>query len=325
VWPRLGSGAKRQAFNLVGLAVLIAILSVLTPLFLTSENVINVLKQTATVATVGGFFTITMVAGGVDLSVSGVLVLSGAVSVLLVNAGVPIPIAFAAAVCLGLAVGIVNGLLVSVVRINTVIATLGTLYITTGLAQVWTNGKTIAPNNADYAYLGNGTLGPFPILVVVMLIALVVAMILERRGLIGRYAVLTGSNSAAARLSGIPTRSTLVTLFALTGAAAGWAGVMVSSQLGAADPFADAEFAFEVIIATLLGGTSILGGEGTVVGLLIGALIVSSALTGMNILGVPSFVQTVLTGVVLIAAVGLDAVSRRPRGLSLRRKPTRNA
>jgi ribose transport system permease protein len=312
--PRSRTAAGRQLANLIGLGILVAVFAAQTNAFLTGANIINILQQTTLVATVGGFFTITMVAGGVDLSVSGVLVLSGVVAVRLVNAGVSIPIAFAIAVLLGLGVGIINGFFVSIVKINTIIATLATLYVTGGLAQVLTNAQTIAPVNDSYAALGNNNVGPFPIMVLAMVVALVIALIIERRTVLGRSAVLIGSNSEAARLSGVPTRGILVILFALTGAAAAWAGVMVSSQIGAADPFADSTFAFEIIIATLLGGTSILGGEGTVVGLFLGALIVSSATVGMQLLGVASFVQTVLTGSILLGAVGLDALMRRRRG-----------
>jgi ribose/xylose/arabinose/galactoside ABC-type transport system permease subunit len=313
VWRRVRIPAGRQVVNVIGLLMIVAVFSTLSPYFLTPDNIINVLKQTAAVATVGGFFTLMMVAGGVDLSVSGVLVLGGVISVILVNRGVSLPVAFSAAVAVGLLVGIVNGLLVAVARINTVIATLGTLYITSGLTQVWTKGLTVAPRNFAYVNLGNGSFLGVPILVIVMAISVAAALVIERRTILGRHAVLTGSNTGAAVLSGIPTRFTLAVLFALTGAAAGWAGVMVSSQLGAADPFADTTFAFEIIIATLLGGTSILGGEGSVLGMLLGALIVSSATVGMQLLGIPSFVETVLTGLILLGAMTLDALSRRYR------------
>jgi ribose/xylose/arabinose/galactoside ABC-type transport system permease subunit len=314
--PRPGPATTRQLVNVVALVLLIGVLSSLSDRFLTVENAANVLRQIATVVTVGAFFTLAMVAGGIDLSVGGVLALSGVVSVMLVNVGLPLPIAFLGAAAVGALVGVVNGLLVAVVGLNTVIATLGTMYITRGSAQVLSGGRAIVARDPGYAYLGNAAIGPVPVLVIVMLIALAVTIMLERRTLLGRYAVLVGSNVEAARLSGIPTRRTLVVLFALTGASAGLAGVMVSSRLATAVPSVEVDFAFAVIIATLLGGTSVLGGEGSVVGLLLGALIVGSATSGMNILGVPAFVQTVLTGVVLLAAVGLDAVLRRGGGRS---------
>lgn len=304
----------RVLVNVVALLFLVAVISALSDRFFTAANLANVLRQIATVVTVGAFFTLLMVAGGIDLSVGGVLALSGVVSVLLVNLGVPLPIAFLIAGALGALVGILNGFLVAVVGLNTVIATLGTMYVTRGTAQVLTGGQAVVARDPGYGYLGNAMIGPVPGLVLVMAVALAVAFLLERRTLLGRYAVLVGSNPRGARLSGIPTRTTQIVLFALTGAAAALAGVMVSSRLATAVPSVEADFAFAVIIATLLGGTSVLGGEGSIIGMLVGALIVGTASSGMNILGVPTFVQTVLLGFVLLGAVSLDALLRRRRG-----------
>ena len=317
--PRPGQATLRLLVNVIALLALVALVSSLSDKFLTPTNAANVLRQISTVVTVGCFFTLLMVSGGIDLSVGGVLAVSGIVSVTLVNLGAPLPVAFAAAVALGALVGLLNGLLVAVVGINTVIATLGTMYVTRGAALVLGGGKSVRPEDPGYAYIGNGLIGPVPVMVVTMVIVLVITVLLERRTLIGRFAVLVGSNARGARLSGLPVRTIQVTLFAMTGAAAGWAGVMVSSRFNTALPTVGTGFEFEVIIATLLGGTSLLGGEGSVLGLLLGALIVGTATTGMNILGIPSFIQTVLLGTVLITAVGLDAVIRGRRGRPARR------
>jgi len=305
--------------NLVALAVLVLILSLLSDRFLTAENAANVFRQIATVVTVGCFFTILMVSGGIDLSVGGVLTLSGLVSVTLVNSGVPIPLAVVVATLLGALVGVVNGFLVALVGLNTVIATLGTMYVTRGSALVLGGGKAIRAEDPAYAWLGNASIGPIPALAIVMLVVLVLTFVLERRALLGRFAVLVGTNPRGARLNGVPVRTVQLAMFTLTGAAAGWAGVMVSSRLNTALPSAGNGFEFEVIIATLLGGTSLLGGEGSVLGLLVGALIVGCATSGMNILGVPVFIQSVLLGSVLITAVGLDAILRRRRDRPTRR------
>ena len=317
--PRLGAVGRRMVVNLVALAVLVLILSLLSDRFLSAENAANVFRQIATVVTVGCFFTILMVSGGIDLSVGGVLTLAGLVSVTLVNSGVPIPLAVVVATLLGALVGIVNGFLVAVVGLNTVIATLGTMYVTRGSALVLGGGTSIRAEDPGYAWLGNGSIGPVPVLAIVMLVVVILTLALERRGLLGRFAVLVGTNPRGARLAGIPVRTVQLVMFALTGAAAGWAGVMVSSRLNTALVTAGNGFEFEVIIATLLGGTSLLGGEGSVLGLLVGALIVGCATSGMNILGVPVFIQSVLLGSVLITAVGLDAILRRRRDRPTRR------
>lgn len=323
--PRPGPTALRLLINAVALTILIVLFAVLSDKFLTPANATNVLRQISIVVTVGCFFTLLMVSGGIDLSIGGVVGVSGMVSVLLVNMGAPLPLAFAAAVALGTLVGAFNGFMVSVVGINTVIATLGTMYVTRGATQVLGGGMSVRPKDPGYAFIGSGDIGPIPTMVVIMVVVLVVALVLERRTAIGRFAVLVGSNPRGARLNGLPVRTTQALLFILTGAAAGFAGVMVSSRFMAAQPGSGTGFEFDVLIATLLGGTSLLGGEGSVVGLLLGALIVGTVTTGLNILGIPSFIQTVLLGAVLIAAVGFDAVVRGRRGHLARRVAAKDA
>ncbi len=323
--PRPGAVGRRILVNLVALAILICVLALLSDKFLTPDNASNVLRQIATVVTVGCFFTLLMVAGGIDLSVGGVLTLSGVVAVFSVNAGLPLPVAFALAIVLGALVGLVNGLLVAVVGLNTVIATLGTMYVTRGSALVLTGGQAARPADPGYAFVGNNSIGPVPVLVLIMVVVLVATALVERRTMLGRHLVLVGSNPRGARLGGVPVRTTLIVLFALTGASAGLAGVMVSSRLNTALPGVGVGFEFEVIIATLLGGTSLLGGEGSVLGLLVGALIVGSATSGMNILGIEAFIQTVVLGIVLLAAVGLDAFLRARRGRPARGRATEGA
>ena len=318
--PRPGPTTFRLLLNAIALAFLIVLFAVLSDKFLSAANVANVLSQISIVVTVGCFFTLLLVSGGIDLSIGGVLGVSGMISVLLVNQGVPLPVAFAAAVGLGALVGVFNGFMVSVVGINTVIATLGTLYVTRGATQVLGGGQSVRPTDPGYSFIGSGDIGPIPTLVVIMAVVLIIALVLERRTAIGRFAVLVGSNPGGARLSGLPVRTVQVTLFILTGAAAGLAGVMASSRYMAAQPGLGTGFEFDVLIATLLGGTSLLGGEGSIIGLLLGALIVGTATTGMNQLAIPSFVQTVLLGAVLIAAVGFDAVVRTRRGRPARRR-----
>ncbi len=319
---------SRIAINFAALLLIVVVLSLLSPQFFSAANLANIVRQAATVITVGAFFTLLMVAGGIDLSVGGVLALAGVVAVLVVNAGFPVPLGFLAAVLLGAVVGVVNGVAVAVLGVNTVIATLATLYLTRGAALVLAEGGVIRATDPGYADLGNaavalgGHVPPMPVMILVTLGLFAIAMMLERRALIGRYAVLVGSNPGGARLSGISVQRTQVILFVLTGAAAGWAGVMVSSRLGSAVSSVGVGFEFELLTATLIGGTSLLGGQGSVLGLVLGALIVGSVSSGMNILGVETFVQQVILGLVLLAAVGLDSSLRtRVTGLVRRAAP----
>jgi ribose transport system permease protein len=164
---------------------------------------------------------------------------------------------------------------------------------------------------SDFKWLGTGYLGPVPIPVVAALIVLVVFTILERRTLLGRYSVAVGSNATAAQLSGIPLRRTRFILYTLAGGAAGLSGCVWASRINSGLATVGVGFEFDVIVACLLGGTSLLGGQGIVLGTAIGAVIVGVINNGLNMLGVQSFWQTVALGTILVLAVGLDAVLRR--------------
>lgn len=318
------STARKLAINLLALAVICLILSFATDRFLTIVNITNVLRQISAVAICGSAVTLLMVSGGLDLSVGAVVALSGVVAALLANQ-MPVPLAFAAGVGVGALVGLLNAVLVVGIGINSVIATLGTLYIARGSALLITNGVPVYQVPPGYSYLGTGTLVGVPLPIVVMVVVVIAFLILERRTLLGRYAVAVGSNEQAARLSGVPTLETRAILFILSGAAAGLAGIVISSRLNAGLSTAGVGFEFEVIVATVLGGTSLLGGQGTVIGLIVGALIVGVVANGMNLLGIPSFWQTVALGTVLVLAVGLDAALRRDQFIMrLRRRTERN-
>jgi ribose/xylose/arabinose/galactoside ABC-type transport system permease subunit len=301
---------------LINLAILITIwivLAVFTPRFLTGQNLSNVFRQIAIVATVGSVVTLLMVARNFDLSVGGVLALTGCVAASLANSGWPVIPSYVAGILIGMLVGVGNGFLVVVLGINSVIATLGTMYLSRGSALLVTNGLPVYSVPDGYAYIGTGYFDSVPIPVIIM-VAFVLAMTLvTRRTLLGKYARATGSNPQSARLSGVPTRLVQFALFVLAGTAAGWGGIMVSSRVGGGYPTVGVGFEFEVVVAAVLGGTSLSGGQGTIFGTFVGALIIGSLNNGLDLLGIPTFWQTVALGVVLLLAVGLDTLLRNRR------------
>jgi ribose/xylose/arabinose/galactoside ABC-type transport system permease subunit len=304
------TSGRKMAINLMALGVICLVFSLLAPRFATPDNVWNILRQISAVLIVGGAVTMLMVSGGFDLSVGAVLALSGVTAALL-SQEIPVPLAFLVATLVGAGVGMLNGFLVVVIGINAVIATLGTLYVSRGSALLLSNGVPVYSVPGDFKWLGTGFIGPVPVPVVTAGICLVVFTILERRTLMGRYSVAVGSNSAAAELSGVPIRWTRFLLYTLSGASAGLAGCVWASRINSGLSTVGVGFEFDVIVATLLGGTSLLGGQGTVIGMVVGAIIVGVLNNGFNLLGVQSFWQTVALGVVLVLAVGLDAVLRR--------------
>jgi ribose/xylose/arabinose/galactoside ABC-type transport system permease subunit len=311
---RLSGGSGKTTvkiwINVFALLLLAVVLTSMSDKFLTEANMWNVLRQVSVVVIVGTAVTLVMVAGGLDLSVGGVIALSGVAAVILSNSGVPIPIACLIGVLIGAGVGLLNGLLIVVIGINSVIATLGTLYVTRGAALLWTDGQPVlAPKG--YGELGTGYAFGVPIPVLLMFAVVAIFVFIERRSILGRYAVAVGSNDQAAFLSGVPVRRTKLLLFTLAGAMAGFGGVILSSRFASGVPTTGVGFEFDVIVATVLGGTALTGGEGSIVGMLLGALIVGVLTNGLNILGVASFWQTVVQGVVLVLAVGLDIALRK--------------
>ena len=304
------TSARKMAINLLALGIICLVLSILSPRFASSDNFWNVLRQISAVLIAGSAVTMLMVSGGLDLSVGGVLALSGVTAALLSDQ-LPLPIAFLVATLVGAGIGLFNGFLTITVGINAVIATLGTMYVSRGSALLISNGVPVFDVPLDFKWLGTGYIGPVPVPVVVAAICLMVFTILERRTLLGRYSVAVGSNATAAQLSGVPMRSTRFILYTLSGAMAGLAGCVWASRINSGLSTVGVGFEFDVIVATLLGGTSLLGGQGTVLGMAVGAIIVGVLNNGLNLLGVQSFWQTVALGTILVLAVGLDATLRR--------------
>lgn len=299
---------------LINLAILVAIwlvLAILTPRFFTVDNLLNVSRQIAIIVTIGAVATLLQVSRNFDLSIGGAVALSAALSATLAFAGWPVLGAFGAGVLAGVLVGMLNGFLVVTLRINSVIATLGTLFLVGGSALVLTNGLPVYSMPAGYDVVGRGYVGVLPVPVLIMLTAVAVMTFVEHRTLLGVYARATGSNPDAARLAGLPTKLVQFVLFVAVGAASGWGGVMISSRVGGYSFTVGQGLEFQVIVAVILGGTSLAGGQGTVIGTLLGAMIIGSINNGLNLLAVPTFWQQVALGGTLVVAVLIDALLRR--------------
>lgn len=296
--------------NVLILIVLVIVVSILSDRFYQPGNVANVLRQISIIAIVGSAVTLVMVSGGLDLSIGGVLALSGVTAALIAADGYPLYIAFGMGVVAGAAIGLLNGVLVVWLRINAVIATLGTLFISRGIANLITDGVPVHQVPSGYNALGVGFLGPVPYPVVIMAIVVVVFTIIGRYSMLGRHAIAIGSNQEAARLSGIAVDRMRITLYVLVGVTAGLGGVLVSSRLNSGQPTVGTGFEFEVIVAAVLGGTSLAGGIGSVPKTLVGALIIGVLANAMNLLGVGIFWQPVVQGTVLIVAVAVDMALR---------------
>jgi ribose/xylose/arabinose/galactoside ABC-type transport system permease subunit len=227
-------------------------------------------------------------------------------------AGVPVIFALGITILCGCGIGALNGILVTRFSVTPFIATLGTWFIFKGVAKAITGNNEIkAGLPKSFDFLGQAQLGPVPMPVVILVIILAAFLFLERKTLLGKYAMAIGGNPTAAYLSGINGDRIVFLLFTITGGLAGLAGSIAASRIGSGNPRMGDGFEFDVIIAIILGGTRLAGGRGTILGTLIGALIVAVIGSGLNMLGMLSFWQLVLKGVILVLAILLNEKLRK--------------
>ena len=308
----LGRPTNRTlALNVLILVGVGAALSLASDRFLTIENLANVARQVSFVGITASAVTLVMVAGGLDLSVGSVVAVAGVVAAkLAAEAGWPLPPAFLLGVVAGGVFGSLNAFLVVGMKINPVIATLGTLYIGRGMALLLAGGEPVKGVPLAFNDLATGTIGPLSLPLAIFAAVAIAMFVIERKTLLGRWAIASGGNSEAAQLSGIPINRTRILLYIFSGLAAGIAGILINSRVATGDPNSGSGFEFDVIVAIVLGGTALSGGQGSVVGTVVGVLIVGILGNGLNLLGVQSFSQYVVKGVVLIVAVGISEVLR---------------
>jgi ribose transport system permease protein len=304
----------RQLGTLSGLLGLCVVLWAATPFFLTVSNLLNVTEQAAIIAIVAVGMTFVIITGGIDLSVGSVLAFAGVVMAEALHRDVPVPLALAVALGTGLLCGLVNGALITLGRLPPFIATLGMMSVARGTALMFTEGRPVSGFSGGFRSLATGELLGLPVSVVIMVGVYVLAHVVLTRTKLGRYTYAIGGNEEAALLSGVNVRLYKAAVYGISGMLSGLAAVLLTARLNSAQPIAGMMYELDAIAATVIGGTSLLGGEGTVVGTLIGALIMAVLRNGLNILGVSSFVQQVVIGAVIITAVLIDMWLKRRAG-----------
>jgi ribose transport system permease protein len=306
------SGVVSQLAAAGALIVVFVFLSIASPQFLTADNLFNIGSQTAYTAVIAIGLTLVIITAGIDLSVGSVAALSGVLGVMMMaDAGLPVWLAILGGALVGAVCGLVNGLLVSVAGLNPFIATLGMLTVARGLTYIVTNAVAVfgAPNS--FRLLGQGVLGPIPIPILAVLLVAVAGYIVLSRTRLGRYAYAIGSNPEAARLSGIPIRRYLTSVYVISGALAGFGGMIAASRVDSGQPNFGIGLELDAIAAAVIGGASLFGGQGTVVGTLIGAFLVALIRNGSVLLDINTFYQQVIIGVVIWLAVFWDQYRRR--------------
>jgi ribose transport system permease protein len=301
----------RQFGTLIGLVVLCVILWILTPYFLTVSNLLNVAEQTSINAIVAVGMTYVILSGGIDLSVGSIVALAGVILGLALRGDQPLAVAVPVALASGAVCGLANGLLVSLGGLPPFIVTLGTMSIARGAALLVTEGRPISGFAPSFRLLATGRVGFAPAPVIATAVVYLIAHLALTRTTFGRYVYAIGGNEEATRLSGVAVRFHKTMIYVVSGVMSAVAAVILTARLNSAQPIAGMMYELDAIAATVIGGTSLMGGEGTLAGTLVGALIMGVLRNGLNLLGVSSFLQQIVIGGVIVVAVLLDTVLKR--------------
>jgi ribose transport system permease protein len=293
---------------LLALIVVCVALSAMSPNFLTLSNSFDVMRQVSINAVIAFGMTLSILLGGIDLSVGSILAVSSVLSAMTMKSGHDAALAAGIALLAGAAMGSLNGVVIAKGKVAPFIATLGTMTLLRGLALVLSNGSPISDFSSNFfAMLGDGYVARLiPVPVVVMLAMFAVFWFVLTRTVFGRHVYATGGNAEAATLSGVNTDRVQILVYTVSGAMAALAGVILTSRLDSAQPTAGAGYELDAITAVVLGGTSLAGGRGWIFGTLVGALLIGVLNNGLNLMGVSAFYQQVVKGAVILLAVLLD-------------------
>lgn len=295
---------------LIVLFLIIAIMTVASPVFLTPGNLLTVLLQTSYNAILAVGISFTILIGGIDLSIGSVLAFSSAIGALLLTQGWPLFAVLLLILAMGTLLGFLNGLLVSYGRLQAFIATLGTMSLWRGLTLVITQARPIsirkAPAADAFCFIGSGSVLGVPVPVWIMVLVFLLAYVILRHRRIGRYLYAIGCNEEAALYSGIQTQKVKLFAFSISGLLASLAGIIVTARLSSATPTAGTAYEMDAIAAAVLGGVSMAGGKGNIRGIAVGALIIGILSNALNLLNIGSYYQGVVKGIVILIAVLLD-------------------
>jgi ribose transport system permease protein len=302
------------AILLVFYLVLLLVFSILSPFFLTVRNMMAIGSNVAFIGLMAAAGTPLIIAGGLDLSVAAIAGLSGVMIAVLHGAGLHIWAAALGVILIGAAIGAVNGLFATRLKLNPLIVTLGMMSIVSGTALILTGGLTRALIVPGFNWIGSGRVFNVPVPLILMILTYAALSVILRRTRFGRFVYAAGGNAEASRLIGLPVGRVQMILYIISGISGAVAGTILGAMLGAAAPNAASPHLLTVIAAIILGGTSLYGGRGSVWGTLLAVLILGTLNNGLTLLDVSSFWQDVTRGIVLMLAVSLDQIRTRALG-----------
>ena len=317
-----------QKFAALGsLALLIMVFAFTSDAFFKVENGMSVALQVTSIAYLGIAATCVIITGGIDLSSGSVLALSGVTAALLAQQGMPVALAMAVGVLVGAACGLVNGLCITRLKLPPFIATLGMMLIARGVALQITGARAVSGLGESFGELGNGSLfrieratdGPFPDVifpgipypVILMIVIAIAVAVMLKRSVFGRHLYAVGSNTEAARLSGVKVGGVTVMAYVLSGLLSGLTGCVLMSRLVTGQPNEGVMYELDAIASAVIGGTSLTGGIGSISGTMIGAFVIGILRNGLNMNGISSFVQQIIIGLVILLTVWIDQKRNR--------------
>ncbi|WP_347040858.1 ABC transporter permease subunit [Brachybacterium nesterenkovii] len=302
-WDRYGI-----LFVLIALVLLMAAIA---PNFASMDNFWNIARAISINAILAAGMTFVIITAGIDLSVGSTVAVAGVVSVMVAMAGVPAVPAVLIGVAAGAIAGLINGLLVAYMALAAFIVTLASMTFLRGLGYTLTGGQPIVDGNLSFRALGSGSILGVPAPVIAMLIVYVIAWFLLEHTTYGRHVYAVGGNPEAARLAGVDVKAVVASVYVIAGACAGLAGVLFAGRVVSAQPTAGEGYELDAIAAVVLGGTSLAGGKGRIVGTFIGALILGVLTTGLILMNVPFFTQLLVKGIVIVIAVSIDSLKQK--------------
>lgn len=296
--------------SIIGLILFSIIISIFNKDFLTVNNILNILRQTSINSIIAAGMTFVVLTGGIDLSVGSILAFSGAVCISMVSAGFSVFLAVIVALIIGSIIGILNGIFISKGKLQPFIATLATMTIVRGATLVFTDGRPITSGGGKGAQafrnIGAGYFLKIPIPIYIMAIVFLISYYLLKHMKFGRYVYSLGGNEEATKLSGINVDKVKIFVYGISGFLAALAGIVMTSRLSSAQPNAGVGYELDAIASVVLGGTSLTGGVGSVLGTIVGALIIGIINNALNLMNVSSYYQTMVKGIVILLAVLLD-------------------
>lgn len=296
-------------YSLLGLLILMAIASIAAPNFRTLNNMITILRQASVLLVLSSGLTAVLLIGGMDLSVGSTAGFVGCICAQFLKMGMPTPAVMLTGLAIGAVIGTVNGLLAGI--LPSFIATYATNWVMSGLAIIVMQGAVIYDLPEGYTQLGVGYVGAIPNLVIIASMVVVILYVLLQRTTYGRQLYSYGANATAARYAAIPVKKIMVSAFVLCSMCAALAGMLMTARLNAADAAMGDSYGLQTVAAVVIGGTSMLGGEGGILGTVIGALILTVIVNMMNLIGISSNAQGFVVGIVIIAMVLFDTYTKR--------------